>query len=296
MPDASVEQLVRSYLLHFNFEKTLAKLEGAAATATRPAGSELPVEDVTDGVLASEVSAVPDARGEGEGAATAPSSTPGATAHPSPSSPRVGEKSASKVTDAAAPNAAASSATVDEAMRRTMARRRELQQCVLQGDTLGAIELAHTYYPGLLDRSAYLYFRLRCQHFLELLRRGTPMEAVTYAQRELSRYHPPGGSAPTADACRELEDAYSLIAYQSPSDAPPSIAHLMSDAHRAETADCLNGTVLEENGVPRMCAIERLLRQLVAVSDATRDANAGYGACLSFAEPSAREGLIDNTT
>ena len=58
----------------------------------------------------------------------------------------------------------------------------------------------------------------------------------------------------------------------------------MSDAHRESTADCLNGSVLWEHRVPPSCAIERLLRQLLAVSLATREANLGYGHDVKMVE------------
>lgn len=57
----------------------------------------------------------------------------------------------------------------------------------------------------------------------------------------------------------------------------------MSEAHREATADCLNGAVLEEHGVPAACAIERLLRQLLAVREAAREGNQGCGDELRLA-------------
>ena len=52
----------------------------------------------------------------------------------------------------------------------------------------------------------------------------------------------------------------------------------MGDGHREATADLLNSAILQEHGLPASCAIERLLRQLLAVHAAARDANDGYGA------------------
>ena len=54
-------------------------------------------------------------------------------------------------------------------------------------------------------------------------------------------------------------------------------SRLMSSAYREEAADLLNSAVLQEHGCARSCAIERLLRQLVATGEAIRDANYGYG-------------------
>ena len=45
----------------------------------------------------------------------------------------------------------------------------------------------------------------------------------------------------------------------------------------------ISPAMLEEHGVPPTCAIERLLKQLLAVHGATRDANLGFGEQLRLA-------------
>ena len=84
-------------------------------------------------------------------------------------------------------------------------------------------------------------------------------------------------AATSVHGAAELADVFSLIAYEEPGATAGPPCELMSDAHRDATADILNGAVLFEHGAPATSAIERLLRQLLAVSDATREANLGCG-------------------
>jgi len=161
-----------------------------------------------------------------------------------------------------------------------MIHRRQLRLHVLQGDVLAALDLSNRLFPALFARHPYVQFRLQCQHFIELLRRGEEMLAVVYAQSELAAYQPPLGRAPTRAAASELDDVIALIAYEDPRTAEEPQASLMSEAYRESTADCLNGAVLEEHGIPAQCAIERLFRHLMIVTEVNREANLGYGDCL----------------
>lgn len=57
-----------------------------------------------------------------------------------------------------------------------------------------------------------------------------------------------------------------------------------------ETADHLNSAILADHDLPPTCALERLLRQLVATSDALRETNHGYGDCLSLSASVVEDG------
>ena len=86
--------------------------------------------------------------------------------------------------------------------------------------------------------------------------------------------HPSPTALPCALGCR--------LAYDDPASAPASSARLIGDEQREATADYLNGVILQAHGAQPTCAMERLLRQLIATADALRDANHGYGECLSL--------------
>ena len=159
-------------------------------------------------------------------------------------------------------------------MRYTLPQRKELRELIRMGNVLQAVELVERLYPGLLQRRPYIHFRLRCQQFIELLRKGEAMEAVSYAQGELAPYHE---SSPSEEASKELADVFSLIAYESPSEAAGGLpARLMGSEHREATADCSSAACSRSMGCRRR-AIERLLKQLLAVHGATRTRIWGLG-------------------
>jgi hypothetical protein len=102
---------------------------------------------------------------------------------------------------------------------------------------------------------------------------GTPSEATGEGAI-------PGGSARPAGYGEEVEALLCLLAFDHPSKSSARAAQLLSLEHLEATADCLNSAVAEELGAAPTCAIERLLRQLVAVSDALREVNLGQGECM----------------
>jgi len=88
---------------------------------------------------------------------------------------------------------------------------------------------------------------------------------------------PDPGPGPDPDPDPDPNQVVALIAYPDPAAAGPSQARLMGREQREKVAELLNGTVLRELGLDPACALERLLRQLVATHAAIRDANHGCG-------------------
>ena len=299
-PNVSIDGLIRAYLLHYNYGETLAKLDeaqsgngvvGGGATAASAATDATKAADVSDvSVVVTDVSeadaAVPAAAASKGDATTTNTAAIGAKEGASSSSssskpPQLPPADEEEVVREEGPANGFIPSASESAMRYTLPQRKELRELIRMGNVLQAVELVERLYPGLLQRRPYIHFRLRCQQFIELLRKGEAMEAVSYAQGELAPYHE---SSPSEEASKELADVFSLIAYESPSEAAGGLpARLMGSEHREATADLLNGGVLEEHGVPPTCAIERLLKQLLAVHGATRDANLGFGEQLRLA-------------
>ena len=292
LPEVDLESLVKAYLLHNNYGLTLAKMEAgcSGSASSAPGGSAASAASgATSAASASHGAAAgPCAHCAPEAAAALdiveralppPSHAPGADP-PRAAKSALGDAgckaAGDRNTSGGASEGAASPA--ESALRSSLTHRRELRLRLLQGDVPGALELTEGTFPGLLERHPYLHFRLKCQHFIELLRNEEPMAAVGYAQTELARYQPPKGQPPTPEAASELEEVFSLVAYEMPEaggDLSPS--HLMSVAQREATADLLNSAVLLELGAPPCSTLERLLQQLLEVHEASRKSNLGYG-------------------
>lgn len=287
-PRACIASLVRGYLLHFNYGETLASLDHVQSGAVPPTPStplvggashldgECPaVPDVSDGIAPPAAANCSGAPSGAQCDATRHLAPPPAAADEPPT---IKEEAMGAGDGRHAPSAAG-----EAAMRYTLPQRRELRLRLCRGDVLGAIELVERLYPQLLPRQRRVHFRLRCQHFIELVRKGDAMAAVAFAQAELAPYQSAAEPLPAEEAA-ELADVFALIAYERPEAMAGAPSRLMSEAYREATADALNGAVLEEHGAPPTCAIERLLRQLLAVSEAVRDANLGYGDGLHLEE------------
>ena len=323
LPDGlDMGALVRGYLLHFGYEETLAALDGdRAAAAGVDAGSASGDGDRSSFAQQSEAA---------DAAATAGAASDSARCgdedderrvrdgHCAASGGKGGGVGASvgagvSSSDGAAGGKSSADATAPgetreaAVMRATLPRRRELCEGLRSGDADGVLGRIALLYPGLLDRHPYVHFRLRCQGFIERVRRGDLMEAVRYAQAELSAYHDGLAGAPVdpsvEGAASELADVFELVAYECGEGEASTVSRggggaaaasasneggegigartpsaLLGDGHREATADLLNSAILQEHGLPASCAIERLLRQLLAVHAAARDANDGYGA------------------
>lgn len=101
-------------------------------------------------------------------------------------------------------------------------------------------------------------------------------EAVAYARDNLAPHREAQSLLPPMYRGL-LHEVVALIAYPDPAAAGASQARLMSREHREKVAEMLNGAVLRQMGLDPTCALERLLRQLVATHVAIRDANLGCG-------------------
>ena len=253
--DASVHRLVRAYLLHHTYEKTLDALDAAT-----------PVPIAANGATAAAAPAA--------AAATPAAAAPAAADDAAPTEDAAAVAARAEAEAAAA--AAAAAAEEEAAMRESLGARRSLREKVLGGDIGGAIALSDELFPGLLTAQPTVLFLLRCQGFIELVRSRDEMGALTYAQEHLHAYQEDAAVARHHPGM--LRDVVALLAYADPAaSADASCARLLADSHRELVADALSGAVLQRHGVNPACAIERILRQLVAVHGALREANGGCG-------------------
>eukprot|EP00316_Scyphosphaera_apsteinii_P012463 CAMPEP_0119320514 /NCGR_PEP_ID=MMETSP1333-20130426/52684_1 /TAXON_ID=418940 /ORGANISM="Scyphosphaera apsteinii, Strain RCC1455" /LENGTH=424 /DNA_ID=CAMNT_0007327253 /DNA_START=169 /DNA_END=1443 /DNA_ORIENTATION=+ len=162
----------------------------------------------------------------------------------------------------------------------SLEHRRQLRQRVLDGDICGARELCDRCYPHAMERNPNVTFLLHTQAFIELIRAQQPLEAVTYAQTHLAQYR----SHMEASFPGLLQDAVALLAYDDPIRDDVPIRYLMRQEQRELVADALNSAVLAECGEESTCALERMLRQLVAVHHTLRDSNLGFGDSFRLCE------------
>ena len=311
----AVHSLVRSYLLHHNYSRTLSSLDAAraedaaekgqegASVAAAEAGAKgsgaacaMPPAVVSNGAASNGAASNGDASngdasngdasngdaaamekggdassGGGGGAdAAEPMHVVDGELPPAPTQP---SKPAAPADSCA--NGAARGSDPESVMSRSMEQRRRLQSLVHAGDAAGAAKYIDATFPGLLERNSDARLLLCCQHFIELLRGGEPIQAITYAQSHLAPYQQASQQASQQaprDACSEptpsdTEPAQNPAGFKSAGAAPSNPAAAAADA--AEDAE--GGEEEEERAghaaAHRMKPEERqaLLRDVIAL-------------------------------
>ena len=100
-------------------------------------------------------------------------------------------------------------------------------------------------FPTLLDGqsegSAKLLFVCDCQQFVELIRRGSPDQALEFLQSSLSPFF----KDPARFDQAILQDVVALLAYEDPLQSP--VRYLLQDQQRSDVADTLNHAILSQH-------------------------------------------------
>lgn len=165
-------------------------------------------------------------------------------------------------------------------------RRKRVIQLVEKGDILQAVDAADELLPkkgstdagGLCALFPSLFFRLSCQHYVELLRARRTADALTFAQQTLA----PLGKQ-EAKSMTLLREYVALLAYSEPEKSP--LGSLMSLQSRRQLAEELNDCIYNfdqpdapDNPVDaeRQSRLERLVRQLSVTMDKLQEV-AGTG-------------------
>ncbi|CEG68945.1 hypothetical protein RMATCC62417_05103 [Rhizopus microsporus] len=114
--------------------------------------------------------------------------------------------------------------------------RKTIKDSIEQGEIHRALKVIKDHFPALLehDELQHISFRLRCQHFIEIIRSGSEMEAILYAQKYLK---------PVRHEFKEqVREVTSLIAYSDPFQSQSK--HLMSQQRRDRLAHEVNCAIL----------------------------------------------------
>ncbi len=202
--------------------------------------------------------------------------------------------------DAAAPSDCADAAGCAADAQRDAARA-AVRAALQRGDVDAAEAALRAAFPGLLPEGAAdappealagpaadVFWALAAARYLEALRAGDAVAAVTRARAQLGPFR---GSSATRDAA--LAQLAALLAYDTASlassgaadaDAAAAaacpLAHLLSQRQREASADAVNHALLrasEAGEADPTSAMERALRQLAAVEGALREAAGAQG-------------------
>ncbi|RCH96750.1 Ran-binding protein 9 [Rhizopus azygosporus] len=134
-----------------------------------------------------------------------------------------------------------------------------IKDSIGQGEIHRALKVIKDHFPALLehDELQHISFRLRCQHFIEIIRSGSEMEAILYAQKYLK---------PVRHEFKEqVREVTSLIAYSDPFQSQSK--HLMSQQRRDKLAYEVNCAILDLHCLSDESTIEKIQRQYAVVTD-----------------------------
>ncbi|EFN56813.1 hypothetical protein CHLNCDRAFT_144348 [Chlorella variabilis] len=250
-----VHQMVRGYLLHYGYAKSLAAF------------------DVAAGMVGAQAA---------EAEAAAQAGTVGTAAPPAPQHQQqqsgAGEAEGGGPDGGGATGLAVNGGDGGGGAAQLLSLRCQLRQLLMAGDTAAAQQLLQQQAPGLLAAapggtggtggSFELQFHLACQQ------RGDIPAALAYAEGTLSGLR---GASAEHDAV--LRDVVALIAYQQPEQSP--LAELLSPARREAAADIVNAAVLRWQAAPGapepQAALEAVLQQLTAVQRELHELAGGHG-------------------
>ncbi|OMH83504.1 Glucose-induced degradation protein-like protein [Zancudomyces culisetae] len=138
--------------------------------------------------------------------------------------------------------------------------RMKIRNNIQNGDIEAAIELVNDLNPELLETEPRIFFHLRQQQLIELLRQNKTIEALQFAQEELAAK---GEEFP--ELLPELENTMSLFACDLDHKTevlPDEIGALLDYKHRQTVASELNAAILSSQSQPKEPRLPALLQLL----------------------------------
>ncbi|OMJ13262.1 Glucose-induced degradation protein 8-like protein [Smittium culicis] len=150
--------------------------------------------------------------------------------------------------------------------------RMQIKYLVLDGQISAAIEQINEINPLLLETDHVLFFKLKQQQLIELIRSGKIDEALEFSQEELALK-----GIENPELLPELENTMSLFAFDlagcgsgdpaATSNLPDEIAALIDYKHRQAVASDLNSALLSSQSQPSESRLPSLLHLLVWAQD-----------------------------
>ncbi|VUC37356.1 unnamed protein product [Clonostachys rosea] len=205
--------------------------------------------------------------------------------------------------------------------------RQRIRAAVLEGDIDRALKYTKTYYPDVLVNDGYVYFRLRCRKFVEMIRKAAQMrlsmdtprnnghlgasisqhmdvdenmeldeEQLSSEIEELERNMLKYGQTlqaeyandPRKEVSQTLADIFPLAAYVNPL-KEPMFSHLLDRSGRVAVAEELNSAILMSLGRSSRAALEKVFAQTTVLLEDLRQ-EGGVGAFVSVQD------IVDDIT
>mmetsp|Transcript_564 Transcript_564/g.637 ORF Transcript_564/g.637 Transcript_564/m.637 type:complete len:127 (+) Transcript_564:196-576(+) len=116
-------------------------------------------------------------------------------------------------------------------------KRREIRIHIQKGDIILAVEMINDINPEILDTNDELYFQLKKQKLIELIKQDKIREALKFSQGVIAEK-----AQKRPDFIEQLEDVMSLLAFRNLHDSP--MKYLVEGSERQKLASRVNEAIL----------------------------------------------------
>eukprot|EP00941_MAST-03F_sp_MAST-3F-sp1_P002539 g2539.t1 len=246
VPSGAAEELVRDYLIHHGYARTLSLFDNPLGKTDR--------SNSTGGNGVAKA----DEKTQSNGYCEETSSSSG---YPSSSS---GDQKEKEETNKKINR----SNDDDDGRLASLSIRSELRKLMLTGNTDDIMKTIQRHFPGLLERRFDLQVEITIMKFIELINAKTSLEKlIEFAQGELA---PLKDNTNISQKQREkILSLPALLVYPDPKTSP--MKYLLSTEERCKSADLVNEIILDHLNVKSKSALERLFQHLAVTQAALRE-------------------------
>ena len=118
--------------------------------------------------------------------------------------------------------------------------RYDIKKCILNGDILKSIELINKYDNEFLNNNELIYYNLKKQYLIELIRNNNEEEAITYAQNNITPI-----ITKYPKLLNEIENILGLIAFDNYDNLPNIQKEILSDKRKQILSNKINTMLIE---------------------------------------------------
>ena len=135
-------------------------------------------------------------------------------------------------------------------------KRREIRILIQEGKIDEAIEMINDVNPEILDTNDELYFKLKKQKLIELIKNKHIEEALLFSQGVIAEK-----AAKRTEFLDQMEEVMTLLAFENPKESP--LKNLVDSSSRQKLASEVNEAILTNQWVSSEVKLPFLLKMLI---------------------------------
>ena len=140
--------------------------------------------------------------------------------------------------------------------RSYLEERVQICMAVRNGDIVEALRLLNALDSGIMESFPNVYFKLKRQQLIEIIRSGDYVKAIEFAQLDLASF-----GEENKEYLNLLEESMALMIHSTPAKSSP-FAHLMTKAHVESLCNELNSAIMSHFDLPECSGLQRMLQMI----------------------------------